>query len=208
MSISNKKILESFFKSQKPSSELTETKDASLYAQFKSIEKELIQLLETKSTFPIVLEQHISFTRPKSALIQIVTQLFESNSNLPLIESKRLDERFWVLIKKEIRKSKQEKRSKNSLSQSFLENISRNKEIVSSLLKKTWPIFEPLKDPHIPDTFIRKLFGKFFQMLGEIWKQKSKADKSVLNEVKEFYMKSNKIYSFSARGQELLGCNF
>jgi len=206
MSISNKKIFESFYSQQSPVTDPIETPESTLYSQFKSIEKDLTHLLEGKSTFPIVLEHHISFTRPKSTLLHIVSQLFESNSHLPLIESKRLDERFWVLLKKELRRAKQEKKLKPFLSQAFLENISKNKETIASLLKKTWPILEPLKDPHIPDTFLRKLFGKLFQMLGEILKQKSKVEKSVLNEVKEFYLRSNKVYSYSPRCQELLGC--
>ena len=165
------------------------------------------QVLDTKGTFPIVLEQHISFTNPKKQFISIVSQIFSNTACLSLIESKRLDERFWVLIKKELRRSKLEKKSKPQLSSKYLDSLNRTKDTISLIIKQAWAVFEPLKDLHLPDSFLRKLFSKLFLCLGETLKRKSKTDKAVLASVKELYMRSNKVYSFSSRCQELLGSN-
>jgi hypothetical protein len=207
MAIRNKKVLEHFYKNNSvpEESKNSESPEQSQYSQFKSLEKDLVQVLEAKGSFATVLNQHISFTNPKKQLISLISEIFSTSSSLELIESKQLDERFWVLLKKELRRSKLEKRSKPQLSASYLENIQKNKEAIAGIIKQAWPVLEPLKDPHFHDSFVRKLFGRLFMSLGEVLKQKSKADKSVLSEVKEFYMRSNKVFGFSPRCQELLG---
>ena len=207
MSISSKKVFENFKKNSCEAKvpELKELTDKDLYSRFKSIEKELSVLLEKKGGFAVVLEQHISFTRPKASIFEAMEQILSRPSMIETIFSKQLDERFWVLIKKELRKSKQELKAKNSLTQGYMQNIIRNKEMLGNLIKKSWLALDPLKEPHLVDSCLRKVFARFFSALGEILKQKSKQDKSVLVEVKEFYLRSNKVYSFSARNQELLG---
>lgn len=209
MSISNKKVFESFQKHarEQVQSEVKEFSDKALYSRFKAIEKELAEVLERKGGFAVVLEQHISFTRPKIQLFEAMSQILTRPSMLETIFSKQLDERFWVLLKKELRKSKQEQKTKTTLSQFYLENLSKNRELLGDLLKKAWKALDPLKEAHLNETSTRKIFGKLFQCLGEILKQKSKRDKSVLSDVKEFYMRSNKVFSFSGRCKELLGSN-
>lgn len=211
MAITNKKVFEQFHKSCAPQApqapKAEETLTRSLYSQFKSLEQELTQILDKQSSFPIVLEQHISFTNCKSQITSLLTQLFTNLDNLPLIESKRLDERFWLLIKKELRRCKQEKKLKPQLASRYQEHITRTKDQIFHLLKQSWQVFDPLKDLHFPESFVRKLFNKLFLCVGETWKRKSKTDKAVLALVKDFYMRSNKVYSFSSRCLELLGSN-
>lgn len=209
MSISSKLIFESFKKSSKEPliEDFESMTDSSLYSQFKALEKDLTVLLEKRGGFAVVLEQHISFTRPKASLIEVMAQLLLRPGLLETVIQKKLDERFWVLIKKELRKAKAEKKAKTALAQAYIETIDKNKEALAKLIKKSWAVIEPLKEAHFHDSALRKLFGKFFQCLGEILKQKSKENKSVLADVKEFYLRSNKVYGFSSRCQELLGSN-
>ena len=209
MSINSKRVFESFQKhSREPIlTDIKELTDKGLYSRFKVTEKELNELLDKKGGFAVVLEQHIAFTRPKINLLEIMSNIFSRTSMLDLIFIKHLEERFWILIKKELRKSKLEQKIKKTLNQAYIDNITRNKELLGNLIKQSWKNLDPLKDPHFYDSSIRKLFGKLFQCLGEILKQKSKQDKAILTEVKEFYLRSNKLYSFSGRCQELLGCN-
>lgn len=208
MALRNKAASKPYYKPINPEeTKVPESQEDPLYSQFKSLEKELKKVLESKVTFPTILEQHVSFTNPKKQLLSIISQIFSNASYLPLIESKRLDERFWVLIKKELRRIKAEKKSKPSLLPQYLDHIASIKDSIALILKQSWPVLEPLKDPHFHDSFVRKLFCKLFMCLGETLKQKLKSDKSILPEVKEFYMRSNKVFSFSPRCQELLGSN-
>ena len=208
MALRNKTAFKAYYKPSIPEeTKAPESQEDSLYSQFKILEKDLTRLLEGKLTSATVLEQQVSFTSPKKQLLSIVTQFFSNASYLPLIESKRLDERFWVLIKKELRRGKAEKKSKPSLSPQYLEHIASTKDSIALVLKQAWPVLEPLKDPHFHDSFVRKVFCKLCMCLGETLKQKLKSDKSILPEVKEFYMRGNKVFSFSPRCQELLGSN-
>jgi hypothetical protein len=209
MSISSKKVFESFKKNtsvsvEKDNKEIT---DKELYSRFKFFEKELNEVLDKKGGFAVVLEQHISFTRPKTNIFYVMEEIISRQSMAETIFTKHLDERFWGLIKKELKKSKSEQKSKSQLNQLFVQNIMRNKELIGNLIKNAWKVLDPQKEPNISENLLRKLFGKLFQCLGQVLKKKSDQDKSVLLEAKEFYLRSNKIYSFSGKCQELLGRN-
>jgi len=203
--INSKSAVDKFYQFRKQ--QTTEASDSStdLYSEFKTQESALKAVLSASHKFPLVLSRHISLTTPKTQLQSALSSILSSKQMVPVVVSKQLLERFWSILKLELKLAESElSRNKHRLEE-FIKVVDENREVLAKVVKQAWECLTPLEEPHLPDSDSRKLCARLLVCVAETVKLKMRKDKGILKEVKDMLGRAQRLYSFDGRTMELFG---
>lgn len=147
------------------------TTDEDLYTYLKECESEYKTLLKT-SPRPIVLDRATAYTALKSRTFAAFQELLLRDTTEEIMQTKKISERFWGLIKKELKRAEREMGENRGLQGSFSQLLEGNKDLLTAVLRKFWKTHNVQTHLNVPDDVHRKSAAVLHFGIAEITKLK------------------------------------
>ena len=146
--------------------------DEDLYGHLKECETEYKKVLKAPAARPIVLDRASVYTSQKSRTIAAFQETLLRDSTEETLQSKKISERFWDLIKKELKRAEKELDSGVSMQTAFNQLLRSNEELLKDLLRRFWEKHEVKEHLNDPDDVYRKSAAVLHFGIAEVTKLK------------------------------------
>lgn len=153
------------------STNFSTTTDEDLYTYLKECESEYKSLLKT-SPRPIVLDRATAYLSLKSRTVAAFQELLMRDTTEEIMQSKKISERFWGLIKKELKRAEKEMEENRGLQGVFNQLLEGNKDLLTAVLRKFWKTHNVQTHLNVPDEIYRKSAAILHFGIAEITKLK------------------------------------